>query len=567
MSRLAFLNTVRTRITLGAAVLIFGLLAVALSGVAVLRQIENIVVQDLAREAALVRQISRTTTTLAEELRNAERYFSDPSPAVQTAFRDAAQQTHANLHTLTETPGTDETDRVRISRMNQLHALTETWYAYAHLAADVQLPELVQSAASTARTYTEDLNSIANDLHNRIEARSIEQTAMVLQARRNRESTVWLVLASCVIAGLVVAVTTIRSVERPLNRLTAVAKRYATGDLRPAALGSMPRELAVLGDAITDVGTRLRSLVKEVVVQSNAVLSAANDLSAMSEQLAATSSSIAQSMIEISQGARHQVDALDDGQNVVSNLGSGAETHATAATQVSSLAKHIRTLADRHGDDVAAAGTALIDLGGVVHDSANQVEELTHQSHAIEDFVTLIKRVSSQTNLLALNAAIEAARASVGGQGFAVVADEVRQLADSSGDAAATASASIERVRKQVEAVAGTMQQGRQRVAGIESVAQGAASALSEIGVAVQQVNQAANQVEAATAEHLRLIGNLKDTMMDVAREAESHATSSEQVSAAAEEQGASTQEIAARAADLSSAAERLQVLVKGLRV
>ena len=83
----------------------------------------------------------------------------------------------------------------------------------------------------------------------------------------------------------------------------------------------------------------------------------------------------------------------------------------------------------------------------------------------------------------------------------------------------------------------------------------------------VTEVEDAADKVSRSAHVNLMAAENIKHLMMEVAEQAEAHANSSEQASAAAEQQGASTQEIAGQAAELNLAAERLRSIIKGLRV
>jgi len=224
-------------------------------------------------------------------------------------------------------------------------------------------------------------------------------------------------------------------------------------------------------------------------------------------------------------------------------------------------------VADRHRGDVAAAGSALLDVREVVQTTSTQVTQLAEQSAAIDDFVDLIKRISSQTNLLALNAAIEAARAGEHGRGFAVVAEEVRQLADESARAAEDVARTTGVIREQVEEVTATMAAGQAKVRGIEGVAEGAARGLAEIVAAVEQVEQAAERATRAAHEARGVTEQLGQRTQQVVGRSASHASSAEQVTAATEQQGASTQEMAASAGELLQAAEKLRGLVRGFRI
>src|SRR5690349_16918390 len=240
---------------------------------------------------------------------------------------------------------------------------------------------------------------------------------------------------------------------------------------------------------------------------------------------------------------------------------------AEAAGRAAQLGEEIRGVADRHRGDVAAAGTVLLDVREVVQTTSRQISQLGELSSSIDDFVELIKRISSQTNLLALNAAIEAARAGEHGRGFAVVAEEVRQLADESARAADEVTRTTGSIREQMEDVTATMAAGQAKVRGIESVAEGAAHGLAEIATAVELVEQAATRVRVTAQSNRETTTQLQGQAEQVAGRATAHASSAEQVTAAAEQQGASTQQMAAAASTLLQAAEKLHKLVQGFRV
>jgi methyl-accepting chemotaxis protein len=181
--------------------------------------------------------------------------------------------------------------------------------------------------------------------------------------------------------------------------------------------------------------------------------------------------------------------------------------------------------------------------------------------------VDLIKRIASQTNLLALNAAIEAARAGERGAGFAVVADEVRELADSSAQAAAEVSTTIQTIRERTGQVVETMAAGRTKVSGIAATATAAGQALAQIVQGVEEIERAAAHVLEQAEVNLAGAREITGVLRDVAGAAAKHASAAEEVTAAAEQQGASTEEMAAQATMLNEAAERLRRLVEGLTV
>ncbi len=568
MSRYRRLNTLRLRVIVGEGALVLGIAIIAISGIAALRRVSRTVSEELQLNTQLAQESGALAAALFDQIRAAEQYLSDPAVDVRLQFADAGEFAYESQRRLRSITGLAEEDRITVNRIADTHAQVETWYAYVHALHDVgfgQLPAAVQ-AADSARALAATLITYLRDFTAR-QASTSEATGNVLVSMtRDREITMWLVLALAVMIGTAIMLATVQSMGLPLARLANFAHRLGTGNLRPVELGSMPRELEDLGTAMTQIGTHLRSLVIEVSQQSERILAAAGDLSAMSEQLAASGGLVSTAMVEMSQEAKAQVNSLHEGETATETLQDAVQRNAEVAGKVADVGSRIHRLAVRHREDVSAAGTTLLDLGSVVQTSAQQVEQLAALSASIDEFVDRIKQVSSQTNLLALNAAIEAARAGEGGLGFAVVADEVRQLADSSAGAADSATNTIKEVLQQVAHVTATMEDGRRQVGGIETVAQGAALALQEITTAAADVQREAQVVERAAQTNLKTVGQIKKLMRGLYDAAQAQAASSDEVSAAAEEQTASTEEIAAQASELARAAEHLRGLIQGLR-
>ncbi len=561
------LKTLRARLLLSGGALTGGIIAMAalaLASLVALRQSVN-------EQMSLLSQVSALTTDFLaaafDEVRAGEQYLVTPSPGVRNQFARAADETYDYEGRLAELPRLAAEDRSVVARIGVLQQDVHARYSYVHALLDLGRRERALAAAAAARVPATEMMRLLRALSTDQSARA-EQSGVTLLSRANeREMLVWVVLVLSIVLAGGITVATIRSVAEPTGRLGQAAQRFGKGDLRPVHLGTMPRELSVLGDAISHVGTQLRALVQEVITESERTTATATDLSAVSEELAATAGEISTAMVEVSRGAERQVSGLEHGRHAGERLAEAAARNADLAHRVAERGAEIHRLAARYQQDVASAARALLELGAVVQQSATQVDELDRRSESINDFVDVIKQISSQTNLLALNAAIEAARAGERGVGFAVVAQEVRQLADSSTAAAEEVAEHIRVVRQQVAQVSETMTTGRTKVRGVEEVAQGAARALQAIVGSVADVEEAASRLAEVASNNLTVVEEIRTALADVASTAHAHASASEQVTAAAQEQGAATEEMAAQASELSQTAQRLRALVKGFRV
>ena len=565
--RLATLDRIRWRFILGLAGLLAGLVIAAVVGVASLATLRR----SLAAEIETLRTSSEVgsglVTTVFDEIRSAELYLTAPSPGARDEFQAGADAAFRYQKQLDGLAGLSESDRIMVNRIKQLQATIHVDYSIAHALIDLGRVREAVAQSGAARGPATELTQVARQLSARQSEKAAQAGERLGGLARRRELFLWLVLLATAAVSVLVAMFTLRSVEGPLVRLVTAAERFGGGDLRPVTTGHMPQEFEVLADAMRRMGERLRSVFTEVVGSADQIAGSARDLSAVSEELAASSSEVSTAMLEIAGGAENQRNELSAMQTGLEQLRRASAEMGEAAARVAGLGEEIRTVADRHRGDVAAAGSALLDVREVVQTTSTQVTQLAEQSAAIDDFVDLIKRISSQTNLLALNAAIEAARAGEHGRGFAVVAEEVRQLADESARAAEDVARTTGVIREQVEEVTATMAAGQAKVRGIEGVAEGAARGLAEIVAAVEQVEQAAERATRAAHEARGVTEQLGQRTQQVVARSATHASSAEQVTAATEQQGASTQEMAASAGELLQAAEKLRGLVRGFRI
>ncbi len=378
---------------------------------------------------------------------------------------------------------------------------------------------------------------------------------------------VWLLFGLALLIGCGSAVATVTAVVRPLHQLVEVTERVGEGDLRPVALGTMPRELAVLAEAVHRMGERLRSVVGSVADVSVALTGHAARLSDRASALHRQAGQVSQAIGEVSVGAERQAVGMRESDLLLADLRAAAARSTAAGQQVVTVSDAIRRTAAAHQEHLGVASSTLLELREVVAQTTGSVEPLTRAAADVAEFVTLTGQLATQTELLALNAAIEAARAGEAGEGFANVAGEIRQLAETSAEGARRIARTVAILDGQVQQVATTVAAGADRVSGVEGVAAGVTEALSRIVAAIEEVSVAAGTVAREAAAHRELADQLAATGVDVARSAEVNAQAAQAVTDAALEQSRTTADIASAATTLVATADRLTQLVRGFRL
>jgi methyl-accepting chemotaxis protein len=557
------LQSLRSRVMWGMAVLLVLVAGIALLGVNSISSLDRSVDQELSLLLETTDLSNGLIASLSGEVRSAEQYLLRPTEAARRRFRDEGDSAYVYQRRYRTLRALTTSDRYIVNKIASNQAQLEVNYAMAHALADLGRVEDARREAERARAPSDTLLGDVRALALAQTNRSLVRANELRRGAQQRRSLLWLLFCASLALGAVTSVQTVRWVDLPLRRLVGAADRFGAGDLRRVQLGKMPTELEQLARAMDSMAGRLRGVVVSVVKEASQIGNSATDFSAMSEQLAASSGQISTAMVKIASSAEQQVQGMEKADALLLSLRHIAETNATASAKMVELGDRIRELAARHQSDVAAAGQTLLDIQQIVATSARQVQELTRLSEPITAFIDLIRQISTQTNLLALNAAIEAARAGEHGRGFAVVAEEVRRLADSSASAAEEVAKTVQFIRGQVREVSTTMDAGSARVQGIELVAKAAARALEEIAAAV---HPAAGEVVREAEANRTIVAELGERTQEVSQAASEHASASEQVTAAAEQQTASTQEMAASAGDLLQGATRLTALMQDFK-
>ena len=324
------------------------------------------------------------------------------------------------------------------------------------------------------------------------------------------------------ILGFLMVVALNRFIAKPLRDLTEVARLIAAGDLsRQAILESRKDEVGLLGKALARIAESLRWVAD---IAGAAVL-----LSSSASEILASTAQVASSTVETSA-------AISETTSTVEEVRQAARLSSEKAALVSGSALKVAEVSQTGQSAVAASAKGMQLIREHMETIAQAIVRLSEQGQSIGGIIASVTDLADQSRLLSVNAAIEAARAGEQGRGFAVVALEIKSMADQSKQATASVREILSEIQKATGAAVMATEQGSKAVeTGVLQAAQAGDSirALAESSV---EAAQSATQVVASSRQQVIGMDQIGIAMESINQAGVQTAASMSQVQTAAQD-------------------------------
>ena len=380
-------------------------------------------------------------------------------------------------------------------KLAQIEA-SQSFRASANAALDEALAEINQLFENVSESTLQGQNEILNTVQDNL-VKNIVVSVIGL------------------IAAILLATISTRSIARPLARINRGLTQLSKGDLTRKLEQTGNDEFAALAAKVNSLTDSLRELVGNILEQEKKLVSVTKESVSMGEK----------SLLDVD-AQREQVRVTSGNTQVVRDTSrSNLEQINVAMDELNTVTEQSQAIAEL----VEENRQQVNNQAKQAEASAQVIHRLDENSRNIGSILDVIKTIAEQTNLLALNAAIEAARAGEQGRGFAVVADEVRTLANRTHDSTEEIESMIGSLQKDAAQAVKAINVGREQAnKGVEITEQVSHQVenIRNIIVKLSQINQ---HIVNDTRQQDDLLADVASSLTTIVELADSSAQSTRQ--------------------------------------
>jgi len=371
---------------------------------------------------------------------------------------------------------------VKISQLEQRNALNEAFKnSEEHINTSIQAIDVFLQAVD------KNLTQLQGDILDNVEQGNLETV---------------IIFVVLFLAGIGIALTTIRSMIGPLQKINIVLSQIAKGDLSRQLTVQSDDEFGELSKNVNLVVADLRKLISNISENTHLLHHAAEQ---SSEKIAQVTDSLAIQKQTIEQVTVQTTELGESADHILAKANNAEKKMTSALAQSGELEQTANTTNDR-----------MQNLVTMLDSTTDVMTVLQQESTNISGILETIRGISDQTNLLALNAAIEAARAGEAGRGFAVVADEVRLLASRTQESATEIQTMIESLQRQTEKAVVDIKQGKDEANNCQDHTNHLLKTLLLITAAIEQMHEMSTDISHSATQQNSLSNEINHSIGDV---------------------------------------------------